>query len=135
MPTDNELLEKLRPHQKSPFAHLQTVLANYGSGVDQSGTGTGKTFVGAAVAISRREPALVVCPKVAMSSWERAAEHLGEKISVINYEMLRTGHTPFGKWDNENPKSSLFFVCEICQCKVDVGNPRPCPHHPRGIHC
>src|SRR5579862_2965440 len=134
-PTDNELLEKLRPHQRGPFTHLRAVLAQYGSGVDQSGTGTGKTYVGAAVALSLREPALVVCPKIARSAWERAAEYLGEKLSVINYEMLRTGRSPFGRWSNANPESKVFLHCEVCQCRVDETNPQSCPHHPRGIHC
>lgn len=134
-PSDNELLEKLRPHQRAPFAHLKEVLRVFGSGVDTSGMGTGKTFVGAAVAISRGEPTLVVAPKIARSSWERAAEYLGEKVSVIGYEKLRTGNSPFGKWSNEKPKSSIYFVCEICQCRVEPGNEQPCPHHPRGIHC
>jgi hypothetical protein len=135
MPTDNELLEKLRPHQKVPFAHLKEGLPRVRGMVDTSGTGTGKTYVAAATAISLGEPTLVVCPKIARSSWERAAEYLGEKVSVIGYEMLRTGNSPFGKWSNENRKSSTFFVCEVCQCRVDPINPQPCPHHPRGIHC
>lgn len=135
MPSEQDLLEKLRPHQREPFAHLNSVLRQFRSGVDQSGTGTGKTYVGAAVAIHSREPALVVCPKIARSAWERAAEYLGEKISVINYEMLRTGNTPFGRWSNANPKATTYLHCEICQCRVRETNPQPCPHHPRGIHC
>jgi hypothetical protein len=129
------MLEKLRPHQLAPFHKLSSVLKEFGSGVDQSSTGTGKTYVGAAVAIASREPTLVVCPKVARSAWERAAEYLGEKLSVVNYEMLRAGNTQFGKWSAGKVETVRVLVCENCQCRVDPVKPTPCPHHPRGIHC
>lgn len=128
------MIEKLRPHQLAPFESLRRILNQFGTGVDQSGTGTGKTFVGAAVAIASKLPTLVVCPKIAQSAWTRAAHYLGDSLSVIGYEMLRIGNSPFGKWKNYRP-AAQFFKCSVCQCRVDLDNFTPCPHHPRGIHC
>src|SRR6185295_14485487 len=56
-----------------------------------------------------------------------------------NYEMLRTGKTPFGQW--EKPKTSKlpkWLKCETCQLKfkLDDAHKMPkCPHHYLGIHC
>ena len=135
MKNPNELLERLRPHQHAPFLHLRNVLRDFRTGVDTSGTGTGKTFVGAATALSLEGSTLVVCPKIAQSSWRRAADIFGDSVSVIGYEMLRAGGSPFGKWSNGRPKSVHYLQCEVCQCRVDPAKPQPCPHHPRGIHC
>jgi hypothetical protein len=133
--TPDEIQERLKPHQVEPAKHLSAVLANHRSGVDLSDTGTGKTYVAAAVATISRLPTLVVCPKIARSTWTRAAEHFGEKFSVVGYEMLRTGNTPFGKWSNPDARASERFKCSVCQCWVDLEKFTPCYAHPRGIHC
>lgn len=98
-------------------------------------TGSGKTYVNAAVAIESGEPTLVVCPKIAQSAWHRAALHFGDRLSVINYEMLRTGRSPFGKWDNPDPRPTKYFQCTNCQQIVDLDRFIPCYTHPLGIHC
>lgn len=104
-------------------------------GVDLSDTGAGKTYVAAAVASLLGLPTLVICPTIAVGAWERAAAHFEDTLSVIGYEKLRTGHTPFGTWDNPVRQTSLRLVCEFCQQEVDPGNPRPCYTNPQGIHC
>lgn len=126
----------LRPHQHAPVERLLRALAEHGSAVDFSDTGTGKTYVSAAVAASLALPCLVVCPKIAQSSWARAADHFGEKFSVIGYEMLRTGKSPFGTWSGGPPgRLTRFFKCTVCQCKYPEPPTVPCPYHSRGIHC
>lgn len=130
-----EIKERLRGHQVEPAKHLSAVLSTHRSGVDLSDTGTGKTYVSAAVAAASGLPTLVICPKIARSVWSRAAEHFGEKFSVVGYEMLRTGNTPFGKWSNGKPEAKQFFKCQTCQCIVDLEKFEPCYAHPRGIHC
>lgn len=116
------------------------MLRRYRSGLDISKTGTGKTYVASAVAAELQVPFLVVCPKIAVTQWERAAEHFGEKFSVLGWEMLRTGRTPYGKWERGNPPPGAerrFFKCTKCQCLVDP-DPRefrPCFAHHLGIHC
>lgn len=127
----------LRPHQIAPTNRLVAILDHYQSAVDFSDMGTGKTFVAAAVATILQLPTLVVCPKVAVTAWERAAARFDEKFSVLGYEKLRTGNTPFGWWDNPLPADADldYFKCQCCQLRVDLANAQPCYTHHLGIHC
>ncbi len=130
-------LDKLRDHQRAPAARLLDVLTKNPSAVDMSDTGTGKTYVAMAVANAMKLPTLVVVPKVAITAWQRAAEHFNDSFSVINYEMLRTGWSPYGKWDNNPPKtrrSEEYFKCQCCQREFTIPG-EPCYCHPLGIHC
>jgi len=109
-----------------------------GNAVDFSDTGTGKTYVAAWCAKQMGLPTLAVVPKIAVTSWHRAAQHFGDEISVVGYEALRTGRTPYGSWDNNPPPgftNEKWFKCTVCQCAVDLEDSRPCPHHSLGIHC
>lgn len=128
----------LRPHQPAPVSQLVDILASHQSAVDLSDTGVGKTFVAAAVVAIMKVPTLVVCPKIVVSAWHRAAEHFGDTLSVINYEKLQTGRTDFGHW-SKSPQGILrrahYYVCQCCQRKVELENFSPCYCHPLGIHC
>lgn len=106
--------------------------------MDLSDTGVGKTFVAAAVACALRLPALVVCPKIVVSAWHRAAEHFSDTLSVINYEMLLTGRTDFGRWSKSAQgvcTRETYYVCDCCQRVVEFDNYTPCYCHSQGIHC
>jgi Mimiviridae putative ATP-dependent RNA helicase len=130
------IISKLKPHQFEPVRRLHAMLREGINCVDLSSTGTGKTYVAAAVATELSLPTLVVGPKIARFGWEKAMEHFGERFSYINYESLRTGKTLFGHWRNPpvgNRQTRL--VCDYCQCNVDIENFTPCYTHPRGIHC
>lgn len=73
-----------------------------------------------------------------VSAWHRAAAHFNDKVSVINYEALRTGRSPFGYW-KKCPTGILqrdnYYICKCCQRQVDFENFSPCYCHPAGIHC
>lgn len=125
----------LREHQIEPVARLKEILSRHGSGVDLSGTGTGKTYVAAAVAADSNLPTLVIHPKVAHSAWQAAAESFGTTFSQVGYELLRAGNTPFGKWSGGVGKREKFFKCQCCQRIVDLEKFVPCYVHPLGIHC
>lgn len=128
----------LRPHQQTAVAHLLTVLALNGAALDGSDTGTGKTYVATAIAATLNVPTLVVVPKIAVTAWSRCAETFGTRFSILNYEMIRTGRTPYGHWDNNPPpgfEREEFFKCQCCQLEVDFDNYRPCYTHHLGIHC
>ena len=129
----NEAL--LREHQLAPAKHLREVMLRHGSGVDESGTGTGKTYVAAAVAAYSGLPTLVVHPKVAHSVWARASQHFGEKFSQVGYELLRVGNTPYGKWTGGAGRRQSYFKCQCCQRIVDMDRFEPCYVHPNGVHC
>ena len=128
----------LRPHQINPANQLLEILSRNRTAADFSDTGTGKTYVAAAVAVALNLPTLVIVPKVAVNQWHRAAEHFGDTLSVINYEMLRTGRTKFGQWDNTPPPgfiSDEVYKCQWCSMKINLQKPVPCYCHPSGIHC
>lgn len=131
------LFEKvLRAHQVEPFKHLLAVLQTAGSAVDLSDMGTGKTFVACAVSTALKIPTLVVCPDIAQTAWKEAAAVFGETLSVIGYEMLRTGRSPFGTWEHPLPPvRQLIHKCVNCQIKYRDGEPiPPCYTRPDGIH-
>jgi superfamily II DNA or RNA helicase len=137
-------LTRLRPHQQAPAQHLLDLYRRSGkAAVDFSDMGTGKTYVACAVAHELGWPTLVVAPYVALTAWERAAKQFNDKFSLINYEMLSTGRTPFGHWENQPAEGSFkaeeFLVCVACQREVslDPKSPKcfPCYTHGSGIHC
>lgn len=130
---------KLRPHQVEPVNSLTGILQKYQSAVDLSDTGTGKTYVACAVAAGLQLSTLVIVPKIAISAWERVAEHFDTRHTVIGYEHLRTGKTGFGHWRNPLPDNATeqleYFKCQCCQLRVDLNKYFPCYTHPLGIHC
>lgn len=129
----------LRPHQVAPYEHLLRLIKQGRTGlVDWSDTGTGKTYVTAALLATLKLPTLVVGPKISKTAWENASAHFGDSVSFLGYEMLRTGRTPFGWWEKTPPadySAERRLVCTNCLQEFDVLKPHPCYCHPQGIHC
>ncbi len=125
----------LLPYQPRAGEQILRSIQKYNSAVDGSDMGVGKTFTAGAVIRALNKPTLVICPAVAMTSWRRMGQALGIEFDVLNYEMLRTGKTSFGTW--ENPRKDLFsyLKCSICQRFIEVDRLTPCPYHYAGIHC
>ena len=123
-------------YQIPAAAHLLDVLTRNGAALDGSDMGVGKTYIGGAVIRALNVPTLVVCPQISITSWKRAGEHLGTEFDVNNYEMLRTGRTPFGTWENmpDGPPEQ-HLECTQCQLRVKPEDPFRCQYHPAGIHC
>lgn len=106
--------------------------------VDLSDTGTGKTYQNTAVLAALKKPTLIVVPKIAVTGWKMVGDIFGESSTVMSYELLRTGRTGAGWWDNTPPagfRSETFFKCTNCQLVCDLDNHQPCYTHPLGIHC
>lgn len=92
-------MKSLYPVQENHVARLLAVMLRHGTVLDSSATGCGKTVCAAEIARRVGKPVLVVCPKAVIPSWKRELEERSVKnYAVINYEKLRTGRTPFGKW-------------------------------------
>lgn len=127
----------LLDYQGPAAEQLLAATDKYGAALDGSDLGTGKTATACAVIRARDLPTLVVCPAVCITGWRRMGEHLGTKFSIVNYEMLRTGRTPFGQWEHPFKPAEKYFQCESCQIKINPGEPNQprCPHHYLGIHC
>lgn len=107
----------LKKWQPSIVAQLSAAIRKYGSAIDGSDTGSGKTYTSVGVA---RELGLrigVVCPKAVITSWRRVIEnHFNLSVEfIINYESLRTGkHKHIATWVRPNKKSTIEkFVWKI----------------------
>ncbi len=122
----------------APAKHLLKLALSGVNAVDLSDTGTGKTYTACAVMAAIQRPTLAIVPKISVPNWIKVAGHFGESISVVSYETLRTGRSPYGQWDNTPPagfRCDTFFKCTSCQLVVDYDNFQPCYAHPAGIHC
>jgi hypothetical protein len=85
--------------QENHLCGLMYALEEYGGALDGSVTGAGKTLVAAEIARQSGRPTLVVCPKSIVPMWVNELNDRSVKVEgVINYEMLRTGKTTWGKW-------------------------------------
>lgn len=113
-------MKTLYPRQEKHVDALISALDTYGSALDSSETGCGKTVCGAEIARRANANTLVVCPKAVIPSWEKELAERGVKADVINYEKLRTGKTAFGKWRNKQwvwtIPSSLIIFDEAHKC-------------------
>ena len=113
--------DRLLLHQPDVVERLAASLQCYGAALDASATGVGKTYSACGVVRELKLPTLVVCPLVMRTVWERAAEYLGTEVSTINYEMLRTGRTPYAMEDRGdyrfNPAVKLAIFDEVHRCR------------------
>lgn len=112
----------LYPHQIEAAEHLEKTLQTFGSALDASDTGTGKTITALTVAQRLGLPVGVVCPKSVIPSWESWAGNLKvDPQFVLNYEQLRTGKTPWvarkGAVWTWAPGPRLLIWDEVHKCK------------------
>lgn len=91
------------PYQERDIEHLVGLYRRGDrAAVNGSDPGLGKTLVAVEVMKRLGNPAtLAVCPKSVLPGWTRTATAQGSEITPINYELLRTGRTPFGIWKGE----------------------------------
>lgn len=122
------------------FDHTKTLLDSLylnGFAIDQSETGTGKTFVAAAIAREMNRPVVVICPLVVFSQWEKILKIFGVKATLVNYEKLGRGNTKLMKWKKKQvdlmrpwdekahremphytfPRNTLVIIDEGHRCK------------------
>jgi len=88
----------LLPYQVPAARTLAKALLTWGSGLDGSDTGVGKTYTALAVMKALDITPTVICPKSMTPTWERVAQHFRMTIHCINYEKVRNGNTRYGKW-------------------------------------
>ncbi len=91
-------MTQLHDWQVASAQALAAAVSTYGVAADGSDTGTGKTYKVCAVAREHGWSLRVVCPKSLVPEWERVAALFNVPCVAINYERVRTGKTPFGKW-------------------------------------
>jgi superfamily II DNA or RNA helicase len=98
---------------------LSLALDHFDGALDAADTGIGKTAVACAVAKLLDRTIFVICPKNVIPPWKRMAKLFGVRCVVVNYEMLRTGKTPFGQWESRGDKAKWKFHFDI---SPDGGN-------------
>lgn len=120
---------QLYTKQQEHADRLILALDKWGSALDASSTGCGKTLVGAEIAKVRDLPTRVVCLKNSIPMWEEELQARGVRdFEVINYDMLRTGRTKWGSWDDRQfdfnlPKKSFVVWDEVQKCQgIDTKN-------------
>lgn len=101
-------MKQLYPQQKKAVSFLLKALHVHGGALNSSETGTGKTLMSVEIARELAPPAvLVVCPKSVIVPWQRAFAEQGLPVpGVVNYELLRTGNTP---WVSRPAKKNFTF--------------------------
>jgi superfamily II DNA or RNA helicase len=95
----------LLSYQGPSVQGLVASLRSFNASLDASDVGTGKTYTSLACMREMGISPVVVAPLTVLPSWERAAKHLGVSIRAINWDKVRTGNTPLGKWDSDAKKS------------------------------
>ena len=131
MKSFTSLLEPQLDHAKTL---LDSIYFN-GFALDESHTGTGKTYVACAIAKELNCPVVVVCPKVVIPTWKKLLAKFGvDGALVINYELLIRGNTKWmsydkveyfkkANWESKGmnlnfPKNSLVILDEVHKCKA-----------------
>jgi hypothetical protein len=112
--------------QRDAVAHHVRLLRERGASAEASVAGFGKTFVAAFVAKEMGHPIVVLCPKVVIPHWQRAAHMCGADVRCVsNYEQHKLGHTKCGEWEIKNrrwrwtvPKPTLLVFDEAHYCKT-----------------
>lgn len=120
----------LLKYQPVHTRRLIYALDKYGSALDGSDTGTGKSFTALAAAIELKKSPFIICSKKAMHGWRKYCEMMGVyPLMIVNWEMLRTGRLPQflskegkGKamafhWQ-VNPKNTLVIFDEVHRAKT-----------------
>lgn len=114
------------PFQRDAVAHHVRLLRERGASAEASVAGFGKTFVASFAAKELGAPMVVLCPKVVIPHWIRAAQAVGAPMRCVsNYEQYKLGHTGTGEWAIKNrrwawklPKPSLLVFDEAHLCKT-----------------
>lgn len=114
---------KLLPYQRPHAERIEAALKTHGLALDGSDPGVGKTYVAAQVAKRMNLGVLVVCPKVSVPMWKNVLAGFGiPSFDAVNYEKLRMGTTPYGKWEGRKfawsvPENTLLIFDEAHRCK------------------
>jgi superfamily II DNA or RNA helicase len=100
-------------YQLPSIRRLALAIRQHGGALDASDTGIGKTPVACGVASVLGRDLFVVCPKSVIAPWRRIARLFNVGITVVNYELLRTGNTPYataGETESGNGRVRRVFT-------------------------
>lgn len=90
----NEINDKVYDYQKKHILKLIGSLLKYSIALDNSDTGTGKTYSSVAACVELNRRPIIVCPKTLLFTWLDVCERFGVKpYDIVNYETVRNGKT------------------------------------------
>ena len=126
-------------YQEKHLKNLINIIRNKDIVIDGSDTGTGKTYIAAALANFFNLKPFIICPKAIMSSWKNVLQKFDIiPIAIVNYETIKTGkyyinnskekrkECPYLKIIKEDdnkkfiwnlPPTSLLIFDEVHQCR------------------
>jgi len=114
-------VKQLYPVQRHHADTLVASLKQRRAALDASETGCGKTLVGVHIALELGLPVVVICPKALVPAWKAELTAHEVEATVVNYEKLRAGNTPLGrftqrKWAWSIPENTLLIWDEVQKC-------------------
>lgn len=87
----------IQPNQVQHYYKVLDILKRFYFYIDGSETGTGKTYIASAVAVTLGLPCIVICPKGARNTWRQVflnhgitTYHITKHLGIITYETLRS---------------------------------------------
>jgi len=87
----NKTNSKVFEYQKKNILKIINSLLMYNVALDNSDTGTGKTFMAVATCIELGKRPIIVCPKTLMFTWIDVCKYFSvEPYDIVNYETIRT---------------------------------------------
>ncbi len=87
-----EIKDKLFPYQITHLAQMLDAFARRPVAIDSSDTGTGKTYVSAALCLILGSRPFVVCPKPVVKTWYSVFGIFGiNPLGIVNYESAKNG--------------------------------------------
>lgn len=117
LPTTPYLMEKsdkLKPHQIPACEAIITSQITNGFSIDASDTGTGKTYMGLAMALELGYRPGIVCTKTGIVDWKRVCDYF--KISplfICNWESIRSNIFPFCNRKKDNFSGEYVYEWNI----------------------
>jgi hypothetical protein len=118
--TDMDLL----PFQRTHAQRVIDSLRRHRTALDASDPGVGKTYVASHVAKTTGLSLLVVAPKPVLPAWRKVAAAFGTSVvEITNYEQIRLGKTPYGRFVDTRfvwsvPPGTLLVFDEAQKCKA-----------------
>jgi hypothetical protein len=91
------------PYQRKPILHLMDVMRKKKIAYDGSDPGIGKTYMTCIAVRERKRSVFAVVPKTSVKIWYRVCHETKTSYhTIIGYEKLKTGKTPWGHWKYKN---------------------------------
>lgn len=119
LPVDVKQKDGLRPWQVDSVGKLCSAINKWGSAIDGSDMGIGKTYSACGVARELGLKIAVICPKGMIYTWNNVIKNhfkMGKQlVGIINYESLRRGKedSPIASYVKDRKTRTKRFVWKI----------------------